>query len=93
MIIGQTLTFTVSATDQDVGDSLTYNAVPLPGNADFDSTTGQFTWTPTAGDLGDYQVTFTVTDDRNPSGRDEEAITITVSETNGQNNEREHVVK
>lgn len=58
---GDTLTFTVSATDPD-GDSVTVSHGPLPQGASFDSTSGQFTWQPTVGQAGNYTVTFYASD-------------------------------
>jgi hypothetical protein len=77
---GQLLEFTISATDPDTGDTLTYSASNLPTGASFDPGTQTFSWTPNAGDAGSYpNVQFTVTDDGTPQGSDSESITITVS--------------
>ncbi len=70
---GQTLTFTVSATDSD-GDSLTYSASSLPSGSSFVGQT--FTWVPTYDQAGSYSVTFTVSDGQST---DSEQITITVA--------------
>ncbi len=43
---GQLLTFTLSGSDPDVGDVLTYSANRLPPGATFDSLTKTFSWTP-----------------------------------------------
>ena len=59
---GETLTFTISATDLD-GGNLTYSASGLPNGADFDRETRTFSWMPDDEDSGDYPVTFTVCDD------------------------------
>ena len=45
---GDSLVFTVSATDPE-GDDLTYSASNLPAGAQFDPETRVFSWTPTAG--------------------------------------------
>ena len=71
------LTFTVTASDPD-NDNLTYSVDPLPPGATFDSGTGVFNWTPSAGQAGVYTLLFTVTDDGVPSRNDTEQITITV---------------
>jgi hypothetical protein len=60
---GALLQFPVSATDSDY-DPLTYSASPLPAGASIDPVTGVFSWTPTASQAGEYQLTFTVTDAR-----------------------------
>ena len=78
---GQTLTFTLSATDPD-GDLLTYGASGLPEGASFDPATATFSWTPSFEQAGTYAgVTFTATDPGLLA--DSEAITITVSQVNG----------
>lgn len=68
---GQTLNFTVSADDADVGDQVTLNAVGLPpGSAmspglpttGLQSVSSNFSWTPTNSDLGTSVVNFTATD-------------------------------
>ena len=59
---GETLSFTISATDLD-GDRLTYNAGDLPADANFDRETRTFSWTPDNDDSGNYRVTFTACDD------------------------------
>jgi uncharacterized delta-60 repeat protein len=76
---GQTLTFTVSATDPE-GGLLTYSASNLPSGASFNPSTRTFTWTPSYRQVGSYpNVVFTVTDQGTPQLSDSEAITITVN--------------
>jgi hypothetical protein len=78
---GATLTFTVSASDPDPGDTVTYAASGLPAGAAFDAPTRTFSWTPDFTQAGSYRgVTFTVGDGQ--GGADAEAITITVTNTN-----------
>lgn len=80
--VGNTLTFTVSATDAD-GDPLTFAALNLPASATFDTGTRTFTWTPTAAQApGSYPVTFTASDGQ---VTDAEAISITVNAAAGAN--------
>ena len=72
-----TLSFTVSATDED-GDTLTYSASGLPTGATFDAGTRTFSWTPGYDDAGAYTgVVFYVTD-----GEETQTETITVSVDN-----------
>ncbi len=71
---GKTLSFMVSATDQD-GDSLTYSAFGLPSGATF--TNKRFTWTPQY--TGTYYVTFSVSDGELS---DSETVKITVKNCN-----------
>ncbi len=61
--VGQTLQFTVAATDPDY-DPVTFSISPLPSGATFNSATGVFTWTPTTQQAGSYPLTITATDAR-----------------------------
>jgi hypothetical protein len=70
---GQLLEFTISATDPDTGDTLTYSASNLPTGATFTPATQTFSWTPGVGDAGTYSnVLFTVEDDGTPQENDSE---------------------
>jgi hypothetical protein len=74
---GDTLSFTVSATDPD-GDTLTYSASNLPSGASFTPATRTFSWTPTYDQAGTYPaVVFTVAD---AQAIDSESITIAVTD-------------
>jgi hypothetical protein len=76
---GQTLTFTISASDLD-DDPLTYSASNLPSGASFDPTTRTFSWTPSYDQVGTYpNVHFEVSDGHLT---DFEDITITVNDVN-----------
>jgi hypothetical protein len=59
---GTLLSFTVTAADADGPGPLTLVAGDLPLGATFDTGTGQFNWTPGAGQAGTYPVSFTATD-------------------------------
>ncbi|WP_342304514.1 putative Ig domain-containing protein [Methanolobus sp. ZRKC5] len=72
------LIFSISATDPD-DDKRTYSAVDLPSEATFDSSTGEFRWTPGHNDSGSYNIEFIVTA---KSLNDSEKITITVVNVN-----------
>jgi Concanavalin A-like lectin/glucanases superfamily/Putative Ig domain len=72
---GQPLQFTVSATDPN-HYAVTYSAAPLPTGASFNPVTGVFSWTPTAGQLGAYPITFTAMD--NPTTSASISVTVTV---------------
>ena len=74
---GVKLEFTVSATDKDSADTLTYSASGLPTGASFDTTAKKFTWTPTYTQSGEYTVTFKVTDSKATVS---EAVKITVTD-------------
>jgi hypothetical protein len=77
------LSFTASASDVDLTDTLTFSLDPgAPPGAGITSD-GQFTWTPSeAQGPGVYQATIRVTDDGSPPLDDFETITITVNEVN-----------
>ena len=62
VLVGQQLQFTVAASDPDVGDVLTFSAIGMPAGAQLDPQTGVFTWTPGAGQAGDYTVVFSASD-------------------------------
>jgi hypothetical protein len=69
---GTEVTFTVTASDAN-GDAITsLTAASLPTGATFtasaSNTSGTFTWTPSAGQAGDYDVTFTAANALSGSG-------------------------
>ncbi|HYJ33753.1 MAG TPA: putative Ig domain-containing protein [Candidatus Binatia bacterium] len=73
------ITFTVTASDPD-GDAITsLAAAPLPSGATFtanaSNTSGTFSWTPTSGQTGTFNVTFTATNAL--TGSATTAITVT----------------
>jgi hypothetical protein len=56
------LTFIVSATDPDAGDTVMLGSGLLPEGATFNPASGEFRWTPTAEQSGLHTVSFTATD-------------------------------
>ena len=73
VLAGQSLNFTVRANDPNsMNITLTYdgslgpNADPFAAGANFNSTSGDFSWDTTATDDGSYSVTFTATNDAVP---------------------------
>ena len=78
------LAFTVTAHDPDLPlDTLTLSTGGIPAGANFDPSTGIFTWTPTeAQGPGEYSVTFNVTDDGSSALSDSQTVNITVDEVN-----------
>ncbi|MEM1108240.1 MAG: putative Ig domain-containing protein [Planctomycetota bacterium] len=80
--IGRALAFTVEANDPD-GDALQYQLLDAPAGASIDRVTGEFTWTPAAGQQGEQTFTVRVIDGR--GGSDTRAVTITVSEIQAPN--------
>ena len=77
----ESLAFTITASDPD-GNALTYTAGNLPTGASFNAAQHSFSWTPGYGASGNYNVTFTVTDNGSPAKGDSETITITVGNVN-----------
>ena len=76
----ETLTFTVSATDNN-GDSLTYGLSSGPTGTSIDSSSGVFSWTPSeAQGPASYTVTVVVSDTGSPVLTDSETLVITVLE-------------
>ena len=75
---GTPLTFTLTASDID-GDAISYSMTPTPTGVTLNAASGLFSWTPDYDMAGSYTVTFTAT-----AGalRDDEMITITVSNVN-----------
>jgi len=74
---GKLLTFTIRATDPE-GDALTFPEPDLPDGAEFTDSgdnTASFTWTPIHEQIGEHEVTFTVSDGEL---EDSETIIITV---------------
>jgi hypothetical protein len=69
---GKTVQFKVSATDPDK-DPLTFSSPRLPAGANFDPSSGEFSWTPTKLQVGTHKVTIYVSD-----GKDRSSVTITI---------------
>uniref|UniRef100_UPI001AEF49B7 putative Ig domain-containing protein n=1 Tax=Methanococcoides sp. NM1 TaxID=1201013 RepID=UPI001AEF49B7 len=63
------------------GDVLSYSVTGLPSGSIFDSSTGDFIWTPSEGQDGNYEVTFEVTDGQLT---DSETIYVAVSPANAE---------
>ncbi|BDZ66599.1 putative Ig domain-containing protein [Methanobacterium ferruginis] len=74
----QELNFSITGNDPD-GDTITYSASNLPEGANFNSATGEFTWTPTYAQIGTYHITFTVSDG---DLTDSKTMDITVNNVN-----------
>jgi hypothetical protein len=78
------LAFALSATDPD-RDPLRFGASGLPEGAvliDLGNGSAEFDWTPSAANVGNHAVTFSVTDAGTPMQSDDESIVITVGEVN-----------
>ncbi|MEY4166235.1 MAG: tRNA(Glu)-specific nuclease WapA precursor, partial [Acidobacteriota bacterium] len=76
----QLIKFGVTATDSAGGQMLTLGVKNvLPSGAVFNSSTGEFTWTPLATQTGVHPIVFVVTDDGTPALSDEKTVEITVT--------------
>jgi uncharacterized protein (TIGR03437 family) len=60
------LSFTISGSDVDAGQTLTFSAMNLPPGANFDPATKTFTWTPAWNQVGTFDVDFKVQDNGAP---------------------------
>ncbi len=74
--VSEAVAFTVTATDEDIDDVLTFSADVLPDGASLDPNTGQFTWNTDCSDAGTYPIQFTVSD-----GQDTDDCTMTITVT------------
>jgi hypothetical protein len=81
---GVLLSYTVTATDPDAGQTLTWTlGAGAPTGAAINASTGAFTWTPSeAQGPGTYPITYTATDDGTPSFSGSASNTVTVNEVN-----------
>ena len=80
--VGQPLAFNVFAVEPDVEQTLTLTATGLPSGAEFSqtsATTGRFTWTPSANQVGNAIVSFTASDNGSPILSDTKTVAINVS--------------
>jgi uncharacterized protein (TIGR03437 family) len=80
---GQPINLTISATDPDAGQKLTFTAAGLPEGASFTqatATSAQFRWTPGFAQAGTYAITLKVADDASPSLSDTKELRITVND-------------
>lgn len=77
------LAFSISATDPNAGQTITYTMTGAPSGATLNPSTGAFSWTPSeAQGPGTYNVTFIATDNGSPTQNDSETIAINVAEVN-----------
>jgi len=79
---GNLLTFTATATDADVGQTLTFSlGAGAPAGGTITSSTGVFTWTPTSS--GTFPIIVRVTDNATPACTDSETVSVTVNAATG----------
>ncbi|KAA3614833.1 MAG: tandem-95 repeat protein [Calditrichaeota bacterium] len=76
------LSFVVSGSDPDTEDAgkFVLSAANLPQGSTFDAATGNFSWTPTFEQSGEFKVSFTNSDPQNLN--DQKEVTITVNHVN-----------
>jgi hypothetical protein len=60
--IGETLNFVLGAKDADQGSNLSFSAQNLPQGATLNAATGAVSWQPTPGQIGEYLVSYAVSD-------------------------------
>lgn len=73
------LTFAVTASDPD-NDTVTVTATNLPSGSSFNTSTGEFSWTPDLSDEGVYTVEFTAIDNGSPAESSVLSVAITVGD-------------
>lgn len=82
------VSFTLSGSDPDTGQTLTYSMTNAPAGATLNPATGAFSYTPGFGVASQAQpsvplsITFTVTDNGSPARSASQTITITVNNVN-----------
>jgi PKD repeat protein len=77
---GARIAFVVNWTNTNPGRTVAMTAAGLPPGASFDPSARQFSWSPTASDLGSYNVTFTGTDNGSPPKSSSKSVMITVQQ-------------
>jgi uncharacterized protein (TIGR02145 family) len=78
-VVGQAVSFSVSASDPDAGQLVTISASQKPEHATFTADT--FRWTPGVADTGTVKVVFIATDNGAPVMADIDTVTIIVNAT------------
>ena len=94
---GDTLGFTVQASDADFGQTVTINVAGLPSGATMTPTlpasgnpvSSAFSWTPTTGQAGTHVVTFDATDTAGLQTLCSVTITVPQCQTNGECNDND----
>jgi len=73
--------YDVNASDQDVGDALSYSLTTAPVGMDIDGVSGVIQWVPTTAEIGEHSVTVRVVD--NAGQEDTQAFVVTVVSASG----------
>jgi len=79
---GEMLKLSLTASDPDADNRLTFSASSLPPGALFNAEDQEFVWSTEIGDTGVYRVLFVVTDDGDPPLSDSESVTVSVGAAN-----------
>ncbi|TMI14749.1 PKD domain-containing protein, partial [Candidatus Bathyarchaeota archaeon] len=79
VIAGTWINFTIAAS-VNIGDAVSFSATGVPSGAHFDSTTGVFSWKPSASQTGSYTIIFTATDSSYPSAPTSKPLGIQVNQ-------------
>jgi hypothetical protein len=77
VLVGETLSFTLSATDPD-DDRIFFSGADLPIDSHLNPETGQFVWSPAINQIGTYSFTFSASDDGFPTLSSIEIIPVKV---------------
>lgn len=80
--VGSELTFTAAATDADSGDTQTYSLSGAPSGATIGSSSGVFSWTPSAGQSGSHEFSVVVTDSYGLANRETISVQVDTPVTN-----------
>lgn len=78
ILSGETFAGSVTATDVDAGDTLTYSVVNGPEGLVIDLDTGAISWSPGAGQIGDYNIVVQISDGK--GGLETVTFTVTVDD-------------
>ncbi|MFN0124480.1 MAG: Ig-like domain-containing protein [Blastocatellia bacterium] len=76
---GQTLVFTIMATDVE-NNQINLTVTGMPAGARFDNVTGTFSWTPGFAQAAGYVVTFRATDNGTPAATTTRTVSINVND-------------
>src|SRR5205807_6040859 len=77
---GTWINFTITSTSANTGGSVTLSATGLPTGANFNPTTGAFSWKPSSSQTGSHTIVFTATDSSDPSTPTSKPIGIQVNQ-------------
>jgi hypothetical protein len=80
-IVNKTYTYEAHATDPN-GEPLSFSLPTAPAGMTVDAATGRLSWTPTAGDLGNRDVTLRVEDGRGGSAQQHYVLAVTEAPPN-----------